>query len=366
MIGTTDIRAVDAALNSDRLTQGPLVDEFEQQFADRHSMMYGVAVSSGTAALHCAIKASFHPKPDNCVVVPTMTFAATANAVVMAGGRPIFADVDPFTLLTEPHHIADACGREFAHFGEAVGIVCVDYAGQLSDATDFLALGGLPVVVDACHSVGLRPRKGARAYCYSFHAAKNITTGEGGMILTDDVGIRDECRRLRNHGRIATGEEYGMDQVELGYNYRITDFQCALGLSQLKWLDGWMARRSEIALAYDESFSGTEVVPVARSSPSASHLYVVSVPNRSSVRARLDEEGIGTAIHFRPVHQLAYYRTSFQSLPVAERLAESIMSIPMGPWLRTEDAEAIARRVVEAVQLEGISHESVDPASGAS
>lgn len=352
-----DVDAVANALRSDRLTQGPLVEEFEKKFAAEHGRKHGVAVSSGTAALHCAVNAVFKGfAPCNAISVPTMTFAATANAIAMAHvGEIVFADVDEKTLLVTKESVSESFLRARSRYSFPSGIVLVDYAGQICDERDFDQFR-LPVVVDACHSAGISHIGDARAYCYSFHAAKNITTGEGGMVLTDFDDVRDECLKLRNHGREQSDDEYGMDQTGLGCNYRITDFQCALGISQLRSLVGWWALRKRVAEVYDEFFAGTDVVPVAGKSldslPHARHLYVVSVPNRKSVRAMLADLGIGTAIHYRPVHQLAYYRKDFRySLPVAERLAMSIMSLPMGPWMSEPDAKHVAERVLESVEL---------------
>lgn len=267
-----DIAGVVEVLRSDWLTTGPKVEHFERAFADLVSAKYAVAVSSGTAALHAAMFA-LGIGPGDEVIVPAMTFAATANCVVFQGGTPVFADVDPETLLIDPLSVSDRITPK------TKAIIAVDYAGQPCDydALEAVAEGhNLTLVADACHSLGARYKERpagslASLSAFSFHPVKHITTGEGGMIATDDPKLAERMRIFRNHG-ITTDhrqrEKQGSwfyEMQELGYNYRITDFQCALGISQLRKLPGWIALRREIAIRYDEAFrSFARVEPLIR------------------------------------------------------------------------------------------------------
>ena len=246
-IGDADIKAVVEALCSDWLTTGPRVCEFEKAFAAHCGAGEGVAVNSGTAALHGAMRAIGVHTGDE-VIVPAITFAASANAAIYEGGAPVFADVEPDTLLIDPASV-----RATNH-ARTKAIVAVDYAGQPADydALRELAAGrGIRLIADACHAPGAtyKGRKTgtlADISCFSFHPVKHLTTCEGGMALTDDAEMAAHMRRFRNHGidsdhrsREANGA-HAYDMVELGYNYRLPDVQCALGMAQLARLDGWV------------------------------------------------------------------------------------------------------------------------------
>ena len=384
-----DIAAIVDVLRSDWLTTGPRVEEFEQAFADFVGASEAVAVSSGTAALHSAMYA-LGIGPGDEVIVPAMTFAATANSVLYQGGTPVFADVDRNTLLIDPASVES----RITHRTKAV--VAVDYAGQPCDYDELRAIAGqhgLALVADACHALG-GSYKGrpvgslADLNTFSFHPVKPITTGEGGMITTDDPLLARRMRTFRNHG-ITTDhhqrEQNGSwfyEMVELGYNYRITDFQCALGTSQLKKLPSWLNRRCEIAAQYDEAFNDlTGVTPVglradvlsarsalcsqlsvpgsklqAPSSTHAYHLYVVRLDSeqlqatRADAFAKLRAAGIGVNVHYVPVHLHPYYRqragTGPGLCPVAEAAYESILSLPIFPRMDQSDVE----RVVTALR----------------
>ena len=292
MIDNDDVAAVVDVLRSDWLTTGPRVEEFEQAFAEHVGVAHAVAVSSGTAALHSAMFAA-DIGPGDEVIVPAMTFAASANCVVFQGGTPVFADVDE------------------------KAVVAVDYAGQPCDYDALTAIAGrhgLTLVADACHAPGAT-YKGrsvgtlADLSAFSFHPVKHLTTGEGGMVATNDAGLAKRMRAFRNHGiqtdfreRTEKGTWF-YEMTELGYNYRITDFQCALGLSQLKKLAGWVERRSEIAKRYDEAFAGERgVEPLARRADRthAYHLYVVRVgpeatPGRKSSESCASQASVPTS-----------------------------------------------------------------------
>jgi perosamine synthetase len=358
-----DIEAVVAVLRSDWLTGGPKVGEFECAVADFVGAREAVAFSSGTAALHGAMFA-LGIGPGDEVIVPPMTFAATANCVVYQGGTPVFADVEPDTLLLDPA----AVERRITPRTRA--IIAVDYAGQpcrYDDLQEVADRYGLALVADACHALGAtykgKPAGSlARLTVFSFHPVKHIATGEGGMVTTDDPDLAQKLRSFRNHGittdhrqREATGSWF-YEMVELGYNYRISDLQCALGISQLRKLPGWLERRRAIARRYDEAFAAMpEVRPLAARMDAghAYHLYVVRLaPSRMSGErgqafAALRAAGIGVNVHYIPVHLHPFYRRRFGAAPglcpVAEAAYERIVSLPIFPRMCDEDVERVIR-----------------------
>ncbi len=356
-IDAEDIQSVVDVLQSDWLTTGPKISEFERAFADVVGAKHAVAVNSGTAALHASMFA-LGIGPGDEVIVPAMTFAATANCVVFQGGTPVFADVDPDTLLIDPSSVEDRISPK------TKAIIAVDYAGQPCDYDALAVLAkrhSLAPVADACHSLGARYKErlvGSLAClnAFSFHPVKHITTGEGGMITTNDSILADKMLVFRNHGintnrqqRDAQGSWF-YEMVDLGYNYRITDFQCALGISQLNKLTRWLERRREIAQFYDDAFKNiSQVNPlsVRKERFHAYHLYVVRLEldgtnlDRSVVFRKLLQAGIGVNVHYIPVHLHPFYRKLFNThrglCPVAEQAYERIISLPMYPMLTNED-----------------------------
>jgi len=366
-----DIQAVIEVLRSDWLTTGPKISEFEQACAEVVGATYAIAVSSGTAALHAAIYAT-GVQPGDEVIVPAMTFVATANCVVFQGGTPVFVDVDPDTLLIDPEQVkAKITPRTKA-------IIAVDYAGQPCDYDVLRQIAdqyGLFLVADACHALGAtykgRPVGSlADLTTFSFHPVKHITTGEGGMVTTDNPDFAERMRIFRNHG-ITTDyhqrEKHGTwfyEMVDLGYNYRITDIQCALGLSQLRKLKVWVKRRQEIARTYDAAFSEIpEVRPLmVRSDVShAYHLYVVRFDlrrlkaTRAEIFAALRAEGIGVNVHYIPVHLHPFYRQMFGTrlgmCPVAEAAYEQIISLPIFPHMLDDDVNKVIAAVVKVIKV---------------
>lgn len=365
-IDEDDIAAVSEVLRSDWLTTGPAVDIFESAVATFVGARHGIAVSSGTAALHAAMYAAGIGAGDE-VIVPAMTFAATANAVLYQGATPVFADVEPDTLLLSPDSVRQKIGPKTR------AIVAVDYAGQPCDydaLNDIAAGRDILVIADACHSLGASDRERpvgtlARMTVFSFHPVKQITTAEGGMVVTNDECLAARTRRFRNHGlsnthkerAVAGSWEYNM--VDLGYNYRLSDIQCALGTSQLAKLPGWLKRRAEIASYYDCVFSSSGfVIPLRRRDrvKHAYHLYVVrlsgaarSICNRQELYTQLRAHGIAANVHYKPVHLHTYYQSRFGTglglCPVAEAAYERILSLPIFPAMADSDS----RRVVEAV-----------------
>ena len=360
-LAADDLAAVLEVLRSDWLTTGPRVAEFERAFAQLVGAREAVAVSSGTAALHTAMHAA-GIGPGNEVLVPVMTFVASANAVVFRGATPVFLDVDPDTLLL------DARQLEQKITSRTRAIVSVDYAGQPCDYDRLQAVSrkyGLTLLADACHALGAEykgKRVGSLAdlTVFSFHPAKHITTGEGGMVATNDPQAAARMRSFRNHGittdltqRVRQGT-WQYDMAELGYNYRLTDFQCALGMCQLRKLPSWVARRREIAQAYDAAFSGSDRVAPLRVSPDvvhSYHLYVIRLgldqigaPREEIFRA-LRAEGIGVNVHYLPVHLHSFYRRTFGTgpgmFPVAEAGFERILTLPMFPQMTDGDVQDV-------------------------
>ncbi|NPU86150.1 MAG: UDP-4-amino-4,6-dideoxy-N-acetyl-beta-L-altrosamine transaminase [Syntrophaceae bacterium] len=352
----SDIKAVIEVLRSDWLTTGPKVAEFESSFARCAGVKHAVAVSSGTAALHAAMYA-LGIGPGDEVIVPAMTFAASANCVVFQGGTPVFADVDRETLLIDPGSVEERITPRTR------AIVPVDYAGQPCDydtLRDIAHRRGLQLVDDACHALGAaykgRPVGSlTELSCFSFHPVKHITTGEGGMITTDDPELARRMRTFRNHGittdhreRQNTGAWF-YEMVDLGFNYRLTDFQCALGISQLSKLAGWIDRRRRIASRYDEALAsvpGIRPLSVRPDVVHAYHLYVVRLMgDRDEVFRRLRERGIGVNVHYIPVHLHPYYRKHFGTgpglCPVAEEAYGQILSLPLYPGMTAEDVERV-------------------------
>lgn len=363
LVEPDDIEAVVKVLRSDWLTTGPSVDAFEKAVAQYVGAQHGVAVSSGTAALHAAMYA-LGLGPGDEVIVPPMTFAATANAAVFMGATPVFADVDAGTLLIDPN----AVSRKISTRTKA--IMAVDYAGQPCDYEALRPIAeehGIALLADGCHAIGgtadgRRVGSIADMTAFSFHPVKHITTGEGGMVTTNDDALARRMRTFRNHGITSDHRQrseqgsWFYEMVDLGFNYRITDFQCALGLSQLKKLDAWVARRQEIARQYDAAFAGTPVSGLKKREgvSHAYHLYVIKVPgNRQAVFTRLREAGIGANVHYIPVHLHPFYRQRFGYgpglCPVAEAAYEQILSLPMYPAMTDEDVDYAAACVLEAV-----------------
>ena len=374
-IDEQDVAAVVEALRSDWLTTGPRVDEFEAAVARAAGTTHAVAVSSGTAALHAAMHV-IDIGPGDEVVVPAMTFAATANAVVFQGGTPLFADVDPDTLLI------DAGSAAARITPRTKAIVGVDYAGQPCDWDRLRALArehGLRLIADACHSLGARvggrPAAGlADVACFSFHPVKHVTTGEGGALVTDDPALAARARVFRNHGistdhrQRAEAGAWRYEMVELGFNYRITDIQCALGTSQLRKLDAWVDRRRAIAARYDAAFAGVpgvEPLAVRDGAEPSWHLYPIRVDRaiRDAAFTGLRRAGIGVNVHYVPVHLHPFYRRRFGTgpglCPVAESQAERLLSLPMFPGLSDADVEHVVRQVASV--LAGISPPRGEP-----
>lgn len=364
-IDEDDIQAVVEVLRSDWLTTGPCVESFEEEFAEQVNAKYAVAVSSGTAALHAAMFA-LDIGPGDEIIVPAMTFAASANCVVFQGGTPVFADVEPETLLIDPR------GVEKNITSKTKAVIAVDYAGQPCDyeaLTVITERAGIALVDDACHALGARYRNepvGSIAHlsAFSFHPVKHITTGEGGMISTNDGSLAQRMRIFRNHGittdhcQRETKCSWFYEMVHLGFNYRLSDFQCALGMSQLKKLSEWVSRRQSIAGMYDEAFKemhSVQPLQLKKDILHAYHLYVVRLNSqnmhhdRSTIFRLLRNMGIGVNVHYIPVHLHPFYRKNFHAVPgmcpVAEKAYEEIISLPLFPGMSDADVSTVVDAV---------------------
>lgn len=354
IIDDDDIAAVVETLRSDWLTTGPAVERFEADVCAFTGARHGIAVSSGTAALHAAMHA-LGIGPGDEVIVPPMTFAATANCALYQGGTVVFADVSPDTLLVDPSAV------EAAITPRTKAVIAVDYAGQPCDWDALRAIThkhGLALVADACHALGAE-YKGRKVgmladiSVFSFHPVKHITTGEGGMCLTNDEALAGKMRTFRGHGITTTASQrektggWFYEMTDLGYNYRITDIQCALGSSQIKKLPGWIAKRNELAALYDKAFSGSAVRPLGKRGDvlHAYHLYVVRVPDRDATFKRLRESGIGVNLHYIPVHLHPYYQNlgfCRGLCPVAEAAYAEILTLPLWPGMDDGDIARVS------------------------
>ncbi|HTY43385.1 MAG TPA: UDP-4-amino-4,6-dideoxy-N-acetyl-beta-L-altrosamine transaminase [Thermoanaerobaculia bacterium] len=367
-IDDADVAAVVEALRSDYLTTGPRVAEFERRFAETVGAPHAVAVSNGTAALH-AIAAVLGVGPGDEVIVPALTFAATANCVVYQGAKPVFADVDPMTLLLDPVSV------EARITPRTRAIIAVDYAGQPCDYARLRAIAdarGLALAADGCHALGAREAgvpvgRIADLTAFSLHPVKHITTGEGGVVTTASGEKASALRRFRNHGIDSDHREretrgsWQYNMVSLGYNYRLTDFQCALGMSQLHKLPDGLRRRREIARRYDgalDGLRGVHPIGVRPGVEHAYHLYVVRLDarclDRGAAYRALRAEGIGVNVHYMPVHLHPYYRERFGTgpglCPAAEAAYEEMLSLPMFPAMTEKDVDDVVTAVTKVAR----------------
>jgi perosamine synthetase len=364
-IDEDDVKAVVEVLRSDWITTGPKVAEFEETFAAYVGARHAVSFSSGTAALHGAAFAADLGPGDEGVTTP-MTFCATSNCLLYRGATPVFVDVLADTLNIDP----EAASRRITPRTKA--ILPVDYAGHPADLDALLELADLHrliVIEDACHALGAE-YKGERVGCrshmtvFSFHPVKHITTGEGGMVTTNDPELARQLRLFRNHGidsdarqRQTVGEWY-YEMVALGHNYRLTDIGCALGVSQLRKLGTYLSRRREIARQYNEAFKEVPGVipPVVRPEVKpAWHIYPIRLDLRSlrvgraEVFRSLREEGLGVNVHYIPVHLHPYYKKRFGhrrgDYPIAEQAYDRLITLPLFPAMSDQDVEDVIHRV---------------------
>jgi UDP-4-amino-4,6-dideoxy-N-acetyl-beta-L-altrosamine transaminase len=375
-IDEDDLRAVREALTSGWLTQGPRVEEFEQKAAAHFGVKHAVAVSSGTAALHVSCLA-LDAGPGQRVITTPNTFVASANCFLYCGAEPIFADIGPIDYQLDPKQVEKILKADKKR--QIKGLVGVDFAGLASDwepITNLAKEHKLWTIRDACHAPGAHWKDshgkkhrvgdatGADAVILSLHPVKHFTSGEGGLIMTDRDDVAVRARRLRTHGVVkdaasmeqaAPGEWY-YEMQELGFNYRITDFQCALASSQLKKLDGWIRRRQEIAALYRKLLDDVEQVVLPAEPPGREHVYhlfVVLIADRDRVFEAMRAAGIGVQVHYIPVHTQPYYRDRFGlkwgDFPKAEEYYKRAISLPIFPAMTDGDVHRVADCFKKAV-----------------
>jgi UDP-4-amino-4,6-dideoxy-N-acetyl-beta-L-altrosamine transaminase len=378
-----DIKAVATALKGDFLTQGPTILEFENVFAAYIGSKYAVAVSNGTAALHLSALALGVQDGDKVITTP-LTFAASANCIRYCGGEVVFSDIDPETYLLDIEKVETLL--KAAPMGTYKGIVPVDFAGRAVDLEAFRKLAdeyGLWILEDSCHSPGgfFKDKAGTNQNCgngnfadlaiFSFHPVKHIATGEGGMITTNDEKLYKKLLELRTHGitrdvsvfknsvEFASGqpvEEHAsypgwyMEMQTLGYNYRFTDFQAALGISQLSRADEGLAKRKSIAKKYESSFADCTFIKGQSGfvEGHAYHLYVIEVEDRLGLYNYLREHKIFAQIHYIPCHLMPYYKAlgwKEGDFPKVEQYYKNCISLPMYPTLSNEEQDFVIQTI---------------------
>jgi UDP-4-amino-4,6-dideoxy-N-acetyl-beta-L-altrosamine transaminase len=392
-IDDDDVATVLAVLKGERLTEGPAVTAFEKALAARLGAPDVVACSNGTAALHLMAMA-LGIGPGDTAIVPAITFSATANAVRYVGGNVVFADVAEDTALMGEAHLAEAFARAKAAGGSVKAVFAVHMGGQAEYTpalADMAQRHGAVLLEDACHALGTEYRSGAEAWkvgecrhstmaAFSFHPVKTVTTGEGGAIAVADPELAVRLRRLRSHGinrnpamfeRAELSQADGVvnpwyyEMIELGYNYRLCDIQAALGLSQLRKLDCFLARRRAIVARYDELLAAyaPHILPPGRVSgfDVGWHLYMARIDfagrgiARGDVMRELMRRGIGTQVHYIPVPWQPYWRNIVgdQVLPGAERHYAGCLSLPLHPGMVPEDADQVVDVLADILGLKG-------------
>jgi UDP-4-amino-4,6-dideoxy-N-acetyl-beta-L-altrosamine transaminase len=370
-ITEADIQSVVDVLKSNFLTQGSKVPEFENAFAQYIGCKYAVAVANGTAALHLSALALDLTSQGKVITTP-ITFAASANCVRYCGGEVVFADIDPETYLLDINRVETLLRK--SNKGEYMGIIPVDFAGRSVDLEAYRKLAdqyGLWIIEDACHSPGgyFIDSSGEKQNCgngrfaelsvFSFHPVKHITTGEGGMITTNDEELYKKLLMLRSHGitrdPMVMKENHGawyMEMQTLGFNYRLTDIQAALGISQMNSADGGVIKRKEIARLYNEAFAHKPFIKGHSGviNGHAYHLYVIEVENRLGLYNYLRENNIFAQVHYIPCHLMPYYRQfgwGEGDMPNAEHYYKHCISLPMFPTLTSVEQEFVIEKILE-------------------
>lgn len=365
-ISEEDIQAVVDVLRSDYLTTGPKVTEFENIVANYVGAKYAVAVSNGTAALHIACLAA-GIQPGDEVIVSPITFAASANCVLYCGGKPVFADIKPDTYNIDPEDIE----RKITSKTKAV--IAVHYTGQPCEMDEISAIAkkhNLVVIEDGAQVIsgeykGKKIGSISDMTTFSFHPVKPVTTGEGGMVTTNNEELYRRLKLFHTHGitreeSLLTHNEgpWYYEQLELGYNYRITDIQCALGISQMKRLDQFAAHRRKLARRYDEAFAGCKDIITPYQHPdclSSYHLYMIQVPaeHRREIFENLRNKGIGVNVHYIPVYKLPYYQQhGYQSTccPNAEAFYARAITLPLYADMTEEQVDYVVECVKDEVE----------------
>ena len=364
-IDEDDINSVVKVLKGDYLTTGPIVSEFENSVAKYVGTKYAVAVSNGTAALHMACYAAGISEGDE-VLVPAITFAASSNCVLYCGGKPVFIDIDPKSYNIDINKIKEKITSK------TKAIIPVDFAGQSVDMDLILKIAeeyNLIVIEDAAHALGSEYKSekvGSKAHMteFSFHPVKPITTGEGGVVVTNSKELYEKMILFRSHGITRNSElmtenqgPWYYEQIDLGYNYRLTDIQSALGLSQIKKLDDFILKRREIVNKYNEAFKELEeiVTPFENEySKSGYHIYVLLLNldklkcGRKEIFEALQAENIGVNVHYLPVYLHPYYKKlgyKKGQCPVAEDIYNRMITIPLFPSMTNKDVKDVIKAV---------------------
>lgn len=357
-----DIKEVVKVLKGDWLTQGPKIEEFEKAVAKYCGARYGVAVSSGTAALHSAYSVA-GIKPGDEVITTPLTFAATSNMLVFCGAKPVFVDIEKDTLNINSEEI------EKRITPKTKAIVTVDFAGHPCDYDRILKIArdnNLLVIEDASHALGAEYKDKkigsfADMTILSFHPVKHITTGEGGMILTNNKGFYEKLKIFRNHGIIKKPEK-GKWYYEIenpSFNYRITDFQCALGLSQFKKIDRFIKRRREIVVIYSKAFKNMKeiITPIEKDYTKSSwHIYPIQVQvvNRKKMFDDLQKQGIGVQVHYMPLHLHPFYKKigyKKGDFPIAEEYYKGAITLPLFPKMTEKNIKKVVESVKKAINF---------------
>ncbi len=370
-IDEEDITAVSEVLRSDWITQGPKVAEFEKEFAGYVGAKYAVAVSSGTAALHAACFAAQIEKGDEVITTP-ITFAASANCVIYQGGTPIFADIDADTLNIDPEEIKKKINKK------TKALIPVDFTGRPADLEKILQIAkdnNLVVIEDASHALGATYKdskigSSSDMTIFSFHPVKHITTGEGGMITTNNKEYYERLKLFRTHGITKDKDKllnydgpWYYEMQELGYNYRLTDFQCALGLGQLKKIDKFIQRRREIVKKYNSEFKDIPEIKIPEINPIDSnpvwHIYMIQLNldrlkvDRREIFEALRAENIGVNVHYIPVHLQPYYQKRFGyrrgDFPKAENYYSRAITLPVFPKMSEKDIDDVVSAVKKVI-----------------
>ncbi|MBT6938628.1 MAG: UDP-4-amino-4,6-dideoxy-N-acetyl-beta-L-altrosamine transaminase [Candidatus Marinimicrobia bacterium] len=377
-IDQSDIDAVVDVLKGDWLTQGPAVEIFESDLKNYFGANHACAVANGTAALHLAGLA-LGWQPGDIVITTPLTFLATANCIVYAGATPDFVDIDPVTYTIDPNLVEEKIKYHQSKGKKVKAIIGVDYAGHPCDWKALREIANkyeLQLVNDNCHSLGAKyfgdkqyAVKYADLITQSYHPVKHLTTGEGGAVLTNNSDLDEKIRRLRTHGM--TKDENILEENdgpwyyemhEIGFNYRITDFQCALGSSQLKKLDSFVQKRREIAVQYDNSFANIVNLKIPKLQSAvehAYHLYPLQIhfdklkKNKSEFFKKMKESGINLQVHYVPIHLQPFYQKNYGfkqgNFPVAERFYRNEVSLPIYPNLSKDNVEMVANSILEII-----------------
>ena len=371
-VDQTDISAVIDVLQSDWLTTGPSIVEFEKRFAEQVGAAHGVAVSSGTAGLHCAVYAAGIEAGDEVITSP-ITFMATANCIRYQGGKVVFADVNPDTLNIDPKKIKECLSSK------TKAIIAVDFTGQPADLDaigEIAKQNNLIFIEDGAHALGATYKNRlvgsiADMTVFSLHPVKHITTGEGGLVVSNNPEFVERLRRFRNHGIMQDHYQrqkkgtWTYDMEEIGYNYRLPELSSVLGISQLQKLPGLLERRVEIAGRYNDAFAGLKQLDLPADYPdclSAWHLYVIKL-NLDSLKTDRDEifqalraENIGVNVHYIPVPWLSHYQKlgyKKGGWPIAESVYSRLISLPIWPGMEKADVEDVimaVKKVLTAYQ----------------